>query len=757
MSRQKLVLVLILSSLAVSAPAENISDSALVSDSGRGFDSKVQLPLADYLQLVEEARQADASRRHEQESAEPQVAEVVEQQTVITIEDGRAEVVATYEIEVRGEPVLPVRIPVTGIPFHAEVSPSAHTSLASSDEGIVLAAGDSGRYLVRIEAVADLVANGGVVTLTMRPVVAPVAVTEIDLPADRAWTCQGAVIAEDRQHGERRRLRLGFVRGREHRFELRRDVEESEAERVLCQTEVLTLVQLRQGGLTRHDIVFYEVARGRLDRFALTLPPGLEVERLATDEGEVPPLVEGRELKVQRDLRLTGTGYLVVTSTPAQTNTLSLAAVQPAVSPRARFLAVATTVAAELTPQPESHWGRMDIGDLPASFREISGALGLAAAWRCRTQETTAEVALSYLPPAETIPGVVRERTTTSLLTTEGTLVHRDRLSLGHGGSALTLRLAPGTALWSSQVNGMAVRVVERQGTTVVPLPFGTEEGTTVEVVTVQEHAVPNGRSQLNIAPPILVDPVLVHRWQLLLPEENRYRYVSGDLRPAPAGTSFGRRPLVASEPVSERPRESTVLPGHASLRGIVTYEDGSLPGVTVSLAGSTGGQRTTITDSNGHYGVPGLAAGYYEVIFALESFQTLKRRLRLFGNQVHTVDAAMYPKEITEEITVTAAYETISASSTGSYTNDGMLEGSHGYHPKTGGSTKKKDAGERLARLSIAQARAELDELRQGLVGGVRPVPVEIPESGKALLLTAALPPQAVNVILDVKAKGKR
>ena len=46
------------------------------------------------------------------------------------------------------------------------------------------------------------------------------------------------------------------------------------------------------------------------------------------------------------------------------------------------------------------------------------------------------------------------------------------------------------------------------------------------------------------------------------------------------------------------------------------------------------------------------------------------------------------------------------------------------------------------------------LDELKQGLVGGVRPLPVSIPESGKVLYLTGVLPPAQVSVKLDVKAK---
>ena len=43
---------------------------------------------------------------------------------------------------------------------------------------------------------------------------------------------------------------------------------------------------------------------------------------------------------------------------------------------------------------------------------------------------------------------------------------------------------------------------------------------------------------------------------------------------------------------------------------------------------------------------------------------------------------------------------------------------------------------------------------LRQGLVGGVKPLPITIPESGKLLLLAGVLPPERIGVELEVKKK---
>lgn len=47
-----------------------------------------------------------------------------------------------------------------------------------------------------------------------------------------------------------------------------------------------------------------------------------------------------------------------------------------------------------------------------------------------------------------------------------------------------------------------------------------------------------------------------------------------------------------------------------------------------------------------------------------------------------------------------------------------------------------------------------EMKVLRKGLAGGIKPLPITIPESGKLLLLTGVLPPEKIGVELEVKGK---
>jgi hypothetical protein len=67
-----------------------------------------------------------------------------------------------------------------------------------------------------------------------------------------------------------------------------------------------------------------------------------------------------------------------------------------------------------------------------------------------------------------------------------------------------------------------------------------------------------------------------------------------------------------------------------------------------------------------------------------------------------------------------------------------------------------RKLAGDRREgrrRQAAEQIRSQtLEELRQGLVGGVEPLTITIPETGKLLFFAGALPPPSVAVELEVK-----
>jgi len=705
------------------------------------------------------------------------------------------EVSSELDVLVQGAPVKPVFLPFSGYPAKAEVKavsgvtggigagvPAAVTAL-SGGGGVVLVAPDGGKYTVKVSGRAHLDDDGGIQRLAFAPVVAPVAATDIDLPAHLAWSCPGAVVVEDQVQGNRRHVRLAARRGEKQVLELRRKIDSAEADKLIAQTVVLTLFQLRPEGPRRHDVILYELSRGSLGRFTVALPPGLEVEQAGTDEGAVVPVVENGSLTIHRQHQLQGTGYLVLTSTPAAaalTQGVPLAAVKPEYDVRARYLALSSAVAADARPLPEKAWSRVDLSDLPPSLSEALAALDLTAAWRLSGTPAEAEgarLAVTALPAAPSLDATVTLRETTTLMTVDGTLLHRDRFTLesrSRAGASLDLTLPAGAKLWSAKVDDQPVRPLEHGGIVSVPLGFDSGARAVVEIVAVLDRAIPPGRSQLALDLPQVHIPVLDHRWKVLLPEGPRYRFNHGDLRPA-----VNRQPKVVYSPVeepwatlqktpgtltdrinvggNEKGQQSAYVgPGGSSvLRGKVVDEQGSaLPGVTLTLTGSLiSSPIIQVSNAQGTFQMTGLPNGNYHLKAELEGFSTIEYpSINLSAGQSANIEIPL-SAAVEDVITVTAEAPLLDQRrlSTGATISSNELQSV----PSAGKKDKKRDEDQETNRNKALFAQ-EAQGLQQGLVGGVKPLPISIPESGKVLLLTGVLPHSRVAVELEVKAKSK-
>jgi hypothetical protein len=632
--------------------------------------AQVQLPLQDYLSLVETVERIERQRAEEIARQVAPVAEVVSQRLAVTVGETETELSADFEVLLQGKLLQPVHLPLAGIAESIVVRDAAGRAGGASvtalgdGGGVVLAAVEAGRYTVHVEARASLGSSGGTGWLALGRVAAPVASTEIDLPADLAWASSGSVVVEEREENGRRTVRLATARGAETTFSVRRQVDSAEAEKLLAQSVVLTILQLRPEGLRRHDVVLYEVRRGGLGRFTVELPPGLEIDQVGTDEGAVVPVVESGRLTVLRQRQLRGVGYLVLSSTPAAVPAegLPLAAVQPEVEVRSRYLAISSAVAADVRPLPDASWSRVDLADLPSALSEALASLDLTAAWRWSAGAAETRLEVARLPAAPLSDVVIRRRDTTTLLTVDGTLLHLDRFivdSGGRSGAALDVTLPAGGRLWSAQVDGQSVRPLDRGGVFSVPLGFSGGARAKVEVVSVLEKAIPPGRSLLAFELPQVILPVQYHQLRLLLPEGARYRVRRGDLRFAvladaqPASVGMQNFITVTSEsPARDERRAPTgSAVGRAELEKIPTARDPwevlkSVPGVLID-------------------------------------------RTNVGGNE----------------------------------TNQQL-------------------------------AKQELQGLNQGRVGGVKPLPVAVPESGKLFAFSAVLPPSRITLELDVKGK---
>jgi len=229
-------------------------------------------------------------------------------------------------------------------------------------------------------------------------------------------------------------------------------------------------------------------------------------------------------------------------------------------------------------------------------------------------------------------PAAIRRRETLTLLTPEGTLVHRDRMVVHAraAGPALGLSMPAGVTFGGARVDNQPVQPVER-GPGGLSLPLGptSREEVEVEVVSFQERARSGGASPLNFELPRAGLPVGEHRVRLLLPAGSVYQVRSGALRlvegrdPWMGSARFLKAPPAPGDPWSLlRPAPKA---GAAVLRGrVIVKPDAPVPGATVTLRSGTSTPLVTVTDSRGLFQFPSLAPGDYEGQAEIEGFYTL-------------------------------------------------------------------------------------------------------------------------------------
>jgi Carboxypeptidase regulatory-like domain len=316
----------------------------------------------------------------------------------------------------------------------------------------------------------------------------------------------------------------------------------------------------------------------------------------------------------------------------------------------------------------------------------------------------------------------------------------------------------------------------------------------------VQEKAIPKGRSELALDLPRLAVPVQEHRWRLLLPDGAQYRYRSGELRPALTSRPPEKRrggggwrgggsmkplaidlksgdpwavlrttPGVLTDRINVGGNESGqqaqyVAPGTtAVLRGIVADEQGApLAGVTVTISPHGGKPLVKESNAQGLFLFDGLAAGTYDMKAELEGFSTIDYPgIALGAGHTSTLEIRL-AAAVEDVITVTAESPMLDErrlGNTQTYQTDESTGGGWSPRRKAAPPPTPPPPPKAPAYADSDAFQEETKSLKQGLVGGVKPLPVAIPETGKLLLLSGVLPPEKIGVELEVKGEreGRR
>jgi hypothetical protein len=155
---------------------------------------------------------------------------------------------------------------------------------------------------------------------------------------------------------------------------------------------------------------------------------------------------------------------------------------------------------------------------------------------------------------------------------------------------------------------------------------------------------------------------------------------------------------------------------------------------VTLRFAGQP--PRLTVTNADGLFLFAGLLQGTYQLETSLEGFSTVTYPATVAAGQIRSLEVRLNPG-VEDRITV-------------------LSESAAREERRLGMVTKRKDAP--AAPPAVYYDFDAFEEmaksLRQGLVGGVKPLPIAIPETGKLLLMTGVLPPEKIAVALEVKGK---
>jgi hypothetical protein len=156
------------------------------------------------------------------------------------------------------------------------------------------------------------------------------------------------------------------------------------------------------------------------------------------------------------------------------------------------------------------------------------------------------------------------------------------------------------------------------------------------------------------------------------------------------------------------------------------------------------------VTNAQGSVIVAELQPGSYKVRAELEGFSAVEfPNFEIQNGKMAQLEITLTPA-IEETITVTAEAPLLDERRL----STGMTFSNRADRPISTGSTVTQKELEKIPTASDPWTVLS-SELKQGLVGGVKPLPVDIPESGKALLLSGALPPAKVAVEIEVKGKG--
>lgn len=696
-------------------------------------ESVVTLPLDDYLELKKTAEQLEHDK-----SLKPDVT-LVSSEASIRFHQSFAEMTTRFTVQVTGK-LDEVALSLTGLPISAQAGADP-VSVQYRDGKLWFTPLQAGRHLIEVKSVAPLTSTRGSMSMQLAPFEASVNRLNLILGSQWDWRFPNAALVREYTSEQGPAVELAPPLGVASKLHL--VPKHDQQQQLRAESAIVTVMDVGRDTTRFIHSVFYKVYSGSLTEQSLSGLDPSSLDQVWTSDSTVSKEeiyrsnvfeIQGRKRIVNPTWRgdrafiplirvLDDTGYAVWKTRAQDGTSFSLPALDPGIPIRAQYFVLASSRVVEAQLPETDGWQRVDVTDLPDQFAEMAHSEGLSAlsVWRTAEPRPANPMVIKRFPDVAELETVIADRVTTTLVTIEGRLVHRDALQLLRNSSILELTLSPGSSLWSTIVDGVAVRPLVQGNLVKIPLTPNRRGTCEVELVSVAEHDLPSSRTTLALTLPAWNAPVLKQEWKVVLPEHRRYRFKHSDLDPIPL-TQY-----VSSQRVSVSVRHHS---GGGTIEGQITDGYGNaLPGVKVSLDRDPSTQ--VVSGIDGRFKMVNLKPGTYSVVASIPGFNTQKTTVRVRSQTTHTIRFNLSPAAVEEIHTVVTSEE------------------SRRTRPE-------EDMEARVAQNSYLAQQVIQDDiysnLQAGLVGGVKPIPVAIPENGKLMVFSGALPPASIRLELDVK-----
>ena len=375
---------------------------------------------------------------------------------------------------------------------------------------------------------------------------------------------------------------------------------------------------------------------------------------------------------------------------------------------------------------------RMDVKEANPYLRSLAHFPPQAAFRYHRQASEAPTLALNWVrfPDGSVLAAVAESADVTTMVTSEGKSLTEVKLTLKNQAQPfLKVSLPAGATILSAEVAGERVKPVQGADGNRVPLlrpGFRPSGSYTVSFVFMHSGTPFAKKGGADLSLPSMDIPISLLNWEVFLPERYKVKDFGGD--------------VIAANRVPEALREEVVTRGQSErdkgfyytsndtarmqspagqMGGYVTDQTGAVvPNVQVTVTSSDNGiSRSTVTDSAGHWAVPGLPSGSYKVKLDSSGFRTSVNNVRYDSSQPSMFGGALSVGAATETVEVTADAPMVntSESSVSSLTTAGR-----NYSKVTP-----------LAPGAVSQ-NASINVMNlQKRVAGVLPVAIDVPRAG--------------------------